>query len=774
MPKTAILFYFCIILNCYSVAQNFNTVPNGLFSGAGPLTFSEILCTSKGPTLVAGSMGLSEIDKMKMEIVFANGGLTDMHGKSIYTGKNSNIFNDFANSAGIKMCVEGPDRILYIVSSNNNLGFVNYNINKAIGFPPFNFNSPGKSNIEVSKIWIDPLGNLFVATKSDTIYFITGATHVLKDMGKGLVIPTFFTGLDKDSNFIVTKGALPVHSFTLGPGIIPYSFANDPENSRLLLIGTNNGIYAYDKRTGQKKQYLKLAPDEKLTITHLNANQPGAVIWFSTLEKGMGRFNMFTKDIRFFMYPKLTRDVNMTYPIRTFSVKTKSEYFVAIADSLPAIFNTETGRYSFIEDTLFSTSKNETSDIKADIFGNLFVSKGGAFYWSKNWMQKNSRAFSVDSTLIGPLITDILVNGNKLDVSNRYRGWEDTIKNIKLKHDVQLLEIFFSCRGIDPDSLIYSWKLDGFNKEWTEIPFSLFDEGTNLVTFENLKAGKYTLHVKAKKVGNEWVNKEITLSIIIEPPFWLTWWFWLACFAGITAFMVLASLLSARRVRKKELIKAKYEKDALELEAKALRSQMNPHFIFNCMNSIKSLINQNENEKANKYLTTFSKLMRTIFQNSDKREINLYDEIETCRLYVQLESMRFGSKLHYEFNIDSSIDLKSVQLPALIIQPFLENAIWHGIMPKEEGGSLILSIERKGLNICCIIDDDGIGREMSKQIKFRGEPSTHDSKGVHLTQNRLDVDNMLADRHTQVEIIDKKDGEGDSLGTKVILTFKDV
>jgi hypothetical protein len=94
-------------------------------------------------------------------------------------------------------------------------------------------------------------------------------------------------------------------------------------------------------------------------------------------------------------------------------------------------------------------------------------------------------------------------------------------------------------------------------------------------------------------------------------------------------------------------------------------------------------------------------------------------------------------------------------------------------MPKEEGGSLILSIERKGLDICCIIDDDGIGREMSKQSKFRGEPSTHDSKGVHLTQNRLDVDNMLTDRHTQVEIIDKKDSQGDSLGTKVILTFKD-
>lgn len=768
------MFYFCIILNCCSVAQNFNTVPDGLFSGPRTLTFSEILCTSKGPTLVASSMGLSEIDKMHMEVAYANGILTDENGKSIYLGKNSNIFKDFAHSAGFKLCFEGPDRILIVVSSSNNFGFVNYNFSKAIGLAPFNFNSPGKTNIEVSKIWIDPLGSLFVATTTDTIYFVTGATQVFKDIGKSKVIPPFLTGLDKDSNFVVTKGALPVHSFTLGSGVIPYSFANDPEDSRLLLIGTNNGIYAYDKRTGQKKQYLKLAPDEKLTITNLKASKSGTVIWFSTLEKGMGRFNTVTKGIRFFMYPKLTRGVNMTYPIRTFSVKSRNEYFAAIADSLPAIFNTETGKYTFIEDTLFSTSKNETSDIKADIFGNLFVCKGGAFYWSKNWMQKNSSTFSVDSALIGPFITDIKVNDNALGIPYRNSGWEDTIMSIKLKHDAHLLEIFFSCRGIDPDGLIYTWKLDGFNKEWTELRHSFFDDGTNWASFENLEAGKYTLHVKAKKDGKDWVNKEVTLDIIIEPPFWLTWWFWLACAAGIAAVTALASFVSARKVRKEERVRAKYEKDALELEAKALRSQMNPHFIFNCMNSIKSLINQNENEKANKYLTTFSKLMRTIFQNSDKREINLYDEIETCRLYVQLESMRFGSKLHYEFNIDNSIDLKSVQLPALIIQPFLENSIWHGIMPKEAGGSLILSIERNGLDICCIIDDDGIGREMSKQCKFRGEPSMHDSKGVHLTQNRLDVDNMLTDRHTQVEIVDKKDVQGDSLGTKVILTFKDV
>jgi tetratricopeptide (TPR) repeat protein len=220
-----------------------------------------------------------------------------------------------------------------------------------------------------------------------------------------------------------------------------------------------------------------------------------------------------------------------------------------------------------------------------------------------------------------------------------------------------------------------------------------------------------------------------------------------------------------------EKLKVKYEKQMLELEAKALRAQMNPHFIFNCMNSIKALVQQKQEDKAVNYLTTFSKLIRTIFQNSDKREITLFDEMETCKLYTQLESMRFGKKFSYHFNIDETIDLKSVQVPALIIQPFIENAIWHGIMPKEEGGSLSVSISRSEEKVACIIDDDGIGREMSKQNKFKVEQSTHQSKGVHLTQSRLDLNNSLNQRNASLEIIDKKDADGKSSGTKIILTF---
>lgn len=225
--------------------------------------------------------------------------------------------------------------------------------------------------------------------------------------------------------------------------------------------------------------------------------------------------------------------------------------------------------------------------------------------------------------------------------------------------------------------------------------------------------------------------------------------------------------------KESEKLKTKYEKNLIELEAKALRTQMNPHFVFNCLNSIKSLIQQNENEKSVTYLTTFSKLIRTLFNNADKKEINLYDEIETCKLYTQLESLRFGDKFNYRFNIGDTIDLKSVQIPALIIQPFIENAIWHGIMPKKDGGTVIVSVDKIDNNICCTIDDDGIGREVSKQNKFKSEPSAHQSKGIHLTQSRLDLDNLLTGRNASLETIDKKDVDGKPSGTSVVLNLKE-
>ncbi|MBK6826669.1 MAG: histidine kinase [Chitinophagaceae bacterium] len=225
-----------------------------------------------------------------------------------------------------------------------------------------------------------------------------------------------------------------------------------------------------------------------------------------------------------------------------------------------------------------------------------------------------------------------------------------------------------------------------------------------------------------------------------------------------------------RRNRDAEWKKLVREQEMMELEARALRAQMNPHFIFNCMNSIKSLIQEGQQEKAVNYLTTFSKLIRNLFSQSDKNEITLYDEIETCRHYLQLESMRFDAGFVYSIEIDEHIDLKSVFIPALIIQPFIENAIWHGLVPRGGGGELMIKVHLKGRNINIVIDDNGIGREASRLHKSRLN-AVHQSKGINLTQSRLLLDNILQKRKASLQYTDKWDNQGKSAGTKVVISI---
>jgi len=225
-----------------------------------------------------------------------------------------------------------------------------------------------------------------------------------------------------------------------------------------------------------------------------------------------------------------------------------------------------------------------------------------------------------------------------------------------------------------------------------------------------------------------------------------------------------------QRIRREEQQRIEAQKNLLELEAKALRAQMNPHFIFNCLNSIKSLIQEDKKDESVTYLTTFSKLIRTLFNNADKKEISLYDEIETCKLYLKLESMRFDAKFSYNVSVNPDLDLRSIQVPALIIQPFIENAIMHGIMPKESDGHLEVSVLQNSNSIDIIIEDNGIGREASIQNKSL-IGLVHQSKGVYLTQSRLALDNLITKRQAALKIVDKKNENGTAQGTKAILTF---
>lgn len=204
-------------------------------------------------------------------------------------------------------------------------------------------------------------------------------------------------------------------------------------------------------------------------------------------------------------------------------------------------------------------------------------------------------------------------------------------------------------------------------------------------------------------------------------------------------------------------------------EITALRAQMNPHFIFNCLNSIQLFTARNDPDKASEYLTKFSRLIRLVLDNSKTDKISLTNELETLKLYIEMESMRFRGKVKHEINIADDVDVTFIQIPPLLIQPFVENAIWHGLMHKEEGGTIKITITQPQENLLRVeVIDDGIGIE--KAMEYKSKSATkHKSYGMKITADRIELINQLYKTNTNVQVVDVKNDKNEAIGTKVII-----
>ena len=226
-------------------------------------------------------------------------------------------------------------------------------------------------------------------------------------------------------------------------------------------------------------------------------------------------------------------------------------------------------------------------------------------------------------------------------------------------------------------------------------------------------------------------------------------------------------LLQAKVERDKlERLTIQYERDLVELKLASLRSQMNPHFIFNSLNSIKGFIIDNEQENAVFYLNKFSKLIRMILSSSMEKNISLAQEIEIAKLYVNVENIRFNNEILFTLNIDKELSLNTIKVPALLFQPFLENAIWHGLAAKEGRKELLFSAVKKDGVLKVKIKDNGVGRTKSSEYKKK-KLMKRESFGMKLTEDRLE--NFVASNKGKyhLTIKDLYDTRGQAVGTLV-------
>lgn len=242
----------------------------------------------------------------------------------------------------------------------------------------------------------------------------------------------------------------------------------------------------------------------------------------------------------------------------------------------------------------------------------------------------------------------------------------------------------------------------------------------------------------------------------------------------ITLGLIVFWNISLKRKNEKlrnESSKAEWQKAASDLEMQALRAQMNPHFIFNCLSSINRFILKNEPDLASDYLTKFSRLIRMVLINSEKSLISLEDEMEMLRLYLEMEKLRFKDKLSYSFTYSSEVKPHDLLVPPMLLQPFCENAIWHGLMHKDGPGNLAITFRMVNDVLQCTITDDGVGRTRASEM--RKDSAAHSkSLGLKLTAERLSLfneDNLV---NTSMAISDVVDDEGRVGGTRVLLNIR--
>ncbi len=249
-----------------------------------------------------------------------------------------------------------------------------------------------------------------------------------------------------------------------------------------------------------------------------------------------------------------------------------------------------------------------------------------------------------------------------------------------------------------------------------------------------------------------------------------------ASLTGLILVSLLAVLLAyifRQRLKSQQLLAAKQEEvkeanfrqQCSDLEMKALRAQINPHFLFNCMNSINRMILQGDTENASLYLTKFSKLVRLILENTEATRVSLENELAMLETYIQLEALRFHGKINYKILVDESIEVESTYLPAMVLQPFVENAIWHGLMHKEEAGTITIAVKEEEDRLLCTIEDNGVGRAKAQLLQ---ETSILKSKsmGIKITEERLRL--LSKERLEQlIRFTDLKDSLDQVLGTRV-------
>lgn len=505
------------------------------------------------------------------------------------------------------------------------------------------------------------------------------------------------------------------------------------DDNNICWVGTHEGLMVYKNK---KLTFDTIIQDlENKRITDIDGNGDLKVIGtyseglFLTLKDEQIHLNIEsglpTNQIRCLAIESEKRVwVGTNIGLVVLDIHSKNRIDQHIIQQIDGLLSNEIKDLDILDNTLWISSHQGLNSIKIDEI--LPLTKKARLFVSS--IQVNQEEISIKDTLI--------FNSNE--------------NNIR-----------FMIEGISfrfADQLKYFYRIKDQSKEWIEIAGGIF-------SLNNLQAGTYPVVIRMTSPNGSQVEK--TFHITIKRHYSDTWWFILLIgFISVSITVLIAYLIVLQIKSRAEL-----RRNALISKQEALRAQMNPHFIFNSLNSIQNFIYKSDKKASLKYMISFSRLIRMTLDFSKKEMITLDEEIGLLKLYIELEQLRFTPAFEFNINIDQEIDQENFYIPPMLLQPILENAIWHGLMPKENNRTLTLSLEKSNsFSINCIVEDNGIGRENAGRIIRK----SHTSTGLKNTTERIEILKATHSAHISMEIIDLKDNSGKPSGTKVKIELENL
>jgi ligand-binding sensor domain-containing protein len=396
--------------------------------------------------------------------------------------------------------------------------------------------------------------------------------------------------------------------------------------------------------------------------------------------------------------------------------------------------------------------KSHDDRIFIDWEDNIYLTGTGAYE------SQNISALNVSKNIINLIIEDIEVNGERIiqlgpGLHNSSFILKPSERNVRLRFTAICFQ--------DADRIQYEYQLLGYDdqKSITTAP--------GMANYTNLPPGKYRFVVKAAHRGL-WFDQEAGVEFTIKPFFYQTAWFYIAAF--LMGLLVIFGVFRYRvsRIRSQVKIKSDFEKKIAEVEMQSLRAQMNPHFIFNSLNSINTFILKNKTEAASDYLNKFARLIRAVLNNAKHKLVCLEDELDALKIYLELEQLRFDNRFDFFIKKDKFLDTNRVYVPPLLLQPYVENAVWHGLLHKETRGKIEISAQKNGQHILFKIQDNGVGREKAAEFKSNFTPQNK-SVGMSITADRIAIIKSLYRSDAKISITDLHDHNHQPTGTKITI-----